>query len=109
MDIIDEDQDDQEHQHDDDLPCRTLDQFCLYDIMHENEIVGMDDIGADGMEVRASGIVKPYFEDGTNGKDDDVEDEEDENMVQRVKITSIFYWEIQMKPCGKRYILINLN
>ncbi|OLL21656.1 DNA (cytosine-5)-methyltransferase 1 [Neolecta irregularis DAH-3] len=96
------------------LPCRTLDNFTLYDVVHGNRIVGLESIGDDGMDIRCSGIVKPIIID----PDDEPEDDDDEDFLgdngepkekqkmdqQIVKLSAIFFWEIIMEKSGESQI-----
>lgn len=82
------------------LPCRTIDDFTVYDILHKNEVKSLYDIGMeDDIEIRVSGIVRPIFE---NDDDDDEDADEDEQQMapQRVKLSTIFHWEIFLEDNG---------
>ncbi|ORX99839.1 S-adenosyl-L-methionine-dependent methyltransferase [Basidiobolus meristosporus CBS 931.73] len=100
------------------IPCRTLDDFVIYDVARNNQIVSIEEIDEEGRELRASGNVQAIMvsddgpRDGGNvieEEDDDEDFEIDENgdlnqtapsRSQRVKLSTIFYWEVQLLDNG---------
>lgn len=94
----------------DSLPMRTLNDFVLYDIAAKNRLRSLDDIGNEGVEIRAAGLVRPVFREGGGEEEEEEEvDEEEgeaERPVQRVQLTTIFYWQLDMRSDGNRCVSI---
>ncbi|CAG8457057.1 771_t:CDS:10 [Funneliformis caledonium] len=43
------------------LPCRTLDEFTIYDVNYQNRAVSIEELDEEGRELHVSGIVKPIY------------------------------------------------
>ena len=88
----------------DEIPCRLLDNFCLFDIQNDRyNVVDFELIGAEGMDVTAAGEVRPQKME----EDDDEYDEDDDNddsssdsqyplpsTIQRLQLSSLFTYEV---------------
>ncbi|KAJ2340397.1 hypothetical protein GGF43_006421, partial [Coemansia sp. RSA 2618] len=67
-----------------DLPCRTLDNFVVFDLDRKNAVTELDELGLEGTDISISGNVEPLKAldlDGvaSSGQDDEDEDDEDDN------------------------------
>ncbi|KAI8929735.1 hypothetical protein BC831DRAFT_547452 [Entophlyctis helioformis] len=101
------------------LPCRVLDDFCLYDETRGNVLVPPDAMQWDGTCVMGAGLVKalPLGWEDANGDDEDDDDDDDESVGddgdrkngddgdggervrvqkdrrQRVELSAVFRWQ----------------
>src|SRR4051794_7809925 len=88
---------------------RTLNDFVLYVIAAKNRMRSLHDIASEGVETRASGLVRPVFKErGEEEEEDeeevDGEEGESERPMQRVQLTTIFYWQFDMMSDGNRCV-----
>ncbi|KAG9296763.1 hypothetical protein G9A89_001396 [Geosiphon pyriformis] len=98
----------------DSLPCRYFDDFVVYDIANKNTIVSLDIFDEEGVELRASGVVRPMYIDGHESElhdDDDDDDDDDGNHHKnsdndniRVNLSTIFYYQIEYNQNGRSEI-----
>ncbi|KAI9138128.1 hypothetical protein BKA69DRAFT_819241 [Paraphysoderma sedebokerense] len=71
-------------------PCRVLDDFVMYDLNHQNGIIGIEEIGhwneitQRDVEVRVAGLVTPQFVENDEDDDDDGDGEGDGEEGERV-------------------------
>ncbi|KAJ2907271.1 hypothetical protein GGI21_003938, partial [Coemansia aciculifera] len=88
LEVIDENRPDEPSaETTDDLPCRTLDNFVVFDEADSNRFGELEDIGMEYVDITISGDVKPiraaeqnlYYDYDEAGYDDDDEDEDDTN------------------------------
>ncbi|KAJ2617877.1 hypothetical protein H4S08_000112 [Coemansia sp. RSA 1365] len=66
----------------DDLPCRTLDNFVVFDQDDNNTVVELDDLGMEGTDITIAGNVEPLKAsdlDRIAGGDQEVAEDEDED------------------------------
>ncbi|KAJ2806226.1 hypothetical protein H4R20_001770, partial [Coemansia guatemalensis] len=66
----------------DDLPCRTLDNFVVFDQDDNNAVVELDDLGMEGSDISIAGNVEPLKAsdlDRIAGDDQEEPDEDDDN------------------------------
>ncbi|KAK9679209.1 hypothetical protein K7432_016366, partial [Basidiobolus ranarum] len=100
------------------IPCRTLDNFVIYDVANSNQLVTIERIDDEGRELRASGIVRaimvsggdPDIDENVDTEEQDNEDFEidengdlnqvDEFPILSVKLSTIFFWEVQLVDDG---------
>ncbi|KAJ2279034.1 hypothetical protein J3F81_000148 [Coemansia sp. RSA 371] len=73
---------DSEAETNDDLPCRTLDNFVVFDLDNKNAVVELDELGLEDTDITISGNVEPLKsldQDGVAGDGQDEFDEDDED------------------------------
>jgi hypothetical protein len=87
------------------IPCRSLEDFVVFDLNNENRYVSLEEYDGECSELRACGIVKPVYvtEDG----DDEALDDEQGEVIQldvRLETSVVFYYEIEYKQDGVRQV-----
>ncbi|CAH1766238.1 12051_t:CDS:10, partial [Entrophospora sp. SA101] len=89
------------------IPCRTLDNFIIFDVNNKNRIASIEEIDDLGKELHAAGIVKAIYVD----EDDEelIEDELSEELRlpdQQFRTTTIFHFQIEQLENSKSEIWI---
>ncbi|KAH0558938.1 hypothetical protein GP486_004436 [Trichoglossum hirsutum] len=128
--IIDEDRDEEDTAeldgfNDESLPCRTLNEWSLFDEKNRQNLVGFEKIGEEGCDVRAVGVVRPVIlnthqlhssqeqDEDDDDDDDEIDDVGDEDELsgeggfkgsnkghQILRLSAIFLWEVVMRGDG---------
>ncbi|KAJ2714751.1 hypothetical protein H4R19_001565, partial [Coemansia spiralis] len=76
--------DDGEAELTDDLPCRVLDNFVVFDLDRGNAVAALDDVGLEGTDITIAGCVEPLRSSSADGSDvaqgalDDEDEDEDD-------------------------------
>ncbi|CAG8514276.1 1845_t:CDS:2, partial [Acaulospora colombiana] len=88
------------------LPCRILEDFIIYDFNEKNRVISLEEVDGEGRELHASGIVKPIYvgADDEEIEDDEENEGEERNSEQRLRTSTIFYFEIYYTQDGQSEI-----
>lgn len=106
------------------IPCRTLDNYTIFDANQRQRIVSWELIGEGNRDVRFVGEVKAILDNDNEENDDQESDSEEEdgvqgslekemattrvNMVQRVRSSAIFSWQDEITQNGRYFIYLYL-
>ncbi|KAJ1947233.1 hypothetical protein FBU59_001898, partial [Linderina macrospora] len=111
---------DSENGESEDLPCRTLDNFVVFDQLNSNVVVSLEDIGDDGTDITIAGDVAALdaseLDDITEEPDDadDDGDDEGESSLERHRkegsqplcLSAILYYEVHLTQRGESEIWV---
>ncbi|KAJ2852696.1 hypothetical protein IWW36_000053 [Coemansia brasiliensis] len=124
--------DDCEAEVNDDLPCRTLDDFVVFDQDNNNVIAELDELGLEGTDITISGNVAPLKAadlDGVSNNNQDEEDEDEDNgtdgqvpqgvddqansskpacsnFTQRIRLSAILNYETYLNQSGQTEVWV---
>ncbi|KAJ1948157.1 hypothetical protein EC988_005287, partial [Linderina pennispora] len=100
-----------------DLPCRTLDNFVVFDQMNGNMVMSLEDIGEEGSDITIAGDVAALaaseLDDSAEEPDDDDDDDEDNKLTmhrraggQPLRLSAIMYYEVHLTQRGESEIWV---